>query len=119
MRSDFVSSFVWKLPVAKTLRLSSRWTQGWSLSGVVRLSTGSPVTLFNNTDTSLLGTIPNGINNNGIDTPNFTPGNLALNTNPRNGNPAFNTALFSLPSLGRLGTAAPPRLIQLAAKLYF
>jgi hypothetical protein len=63
------------------------------------------VTLFNNNDTSLLGTIPNAINNNGVDTPNYTPGNLDLHLNPRSGDPAFNTALFSLPALGQVGTA--------------
>jgi hypothetical protein len=62
--------------------------------------------LFNNDDTSLLGTIPNGINNNGVDTPNYTPGSLERNRNPRNGEPAFNAALFSFPALGRIGTAA-------------
>ena len=41
-----------------------------------------------------------------MDTPNCPPGPLELNTNPRNGRPAFNTALFSLPDLGQLGTAA-------------
>ena len=54
-------------------------------------------------DTSLLGTIPNGINNNGVDTPNFASGDLEINTNPRNGKPAFNTTAFSLPSLGQIG----------------
>ena len=78
----------------------------WSLSGITRFSTGMPVTLFNNNDTSLLGTIPNGINNNGVDTPDYTPGNLAVNTDPRNGKPAFNTSLFSLPDLGHVGTAS-------------
>jgi hypothetical protein len=34
------------------------------------------VTLFNHQDTSWLGTIPNGINNNGVDTPGFAPANL-------------------------------------------
>jgi hypothetical protein len=53
-----------------------------------------------------LGTIPNGINNNGVDTPNVAPGNLEVNTNPRNARPAFNTSLFSLPALGQMGTAA-------------
>ncbi len=53
----------------------------------------------------MLGTIPNGINNNGVDTPNVAPGNLEINNNPRNGNPAFNTSLFSLPALGQIGTA--------------
>jgi hypothetical protein len=106
MRHNFVVSYRYILPAERLWRRHNRWTEGWSLSGITRFSTGLPVTLFNNNDTSLLGTIPNGINNNGVDTPNFTPGNLAVNTNPRNGKPAFNTSLFSLPALGTLGTAA-------------
>lgn len=105
MRHNFVASYDWKLPFAVILGTRNRWTTGWSLSGITRFSTGLPVTLYNNNDTSLLGTIPNGINNNGVDTPDYTQGNLAVNTNPRNGMPAFNTALFSLPELGTLGTA--------------
>jgi hypothetical protein len=31
---------------------------------------------------------------------------LEVSTNPRNGTPAINTSLFSLPALGQLGTAA-------------
>lgn len=106
LRHNFVVSYDWKIPVASLLRHQTRWTAGWSLSGITRFSTGMPVTLYNNNDTSLLGTIPNGINNDGVDTPDYTPGDLRINTNPRNGNPAFNTALFSLPDLGRIGTAA-------------
>ena len=71
-----------------------------------RATASLPATLFNNNDTLLLGAIPNGINNSGVDTPDFSSGNLMLNTNPRNGKPAFNTALFSLPSLGSVGTAS-------------
>jgi hypothetical protein len=106
MRHNFVASYNWKLPVPKLLHRPYQWAEGWSLSGITRFSTGFPVTLFNNNDTSLLGTIPNGINNNGVDTPNYMPGDLDVNTNPRNGKPAFNTALFSLPDLGYVGTAA-------------
>jgi len=106
MRQDFVLSYKYTLPTARLLGRRSRWTEGWSLSGITRFSTGLPVTLFNNNDTSLLGTVPNGINNNGLDTPNFTPGNLLVNTDPRNGRDAFNTSLFSLPALGQIGTAA-------------
>ncbi len=105
MRHNFVASYDWKLPFAKLVHHHHNFAQGWSLSGVTRFSTGFPVTLFNNNDTSLLGTIPNGINDNGVDTPDFTPGSLAINANPRNGKPAFNTALFSLPALGQVGTA--------------
>ena len=106
MRHNFVGSFKYDLPLIQLFRCNNRWTQGWDISGVMRFSTGLPVTLYNNNDTSLLGTIPNGINNNGVDTPNFTPGNLKINTSPRNGKPAFNTALFSLPALGQIGTAS-------------
>jgi hypothetical protein len=106
MRHNFVASYDWKLPFAKLLPRRGAWTGGWSLSGIARFSTGLPVTLYNNNDTSLLGTIPNGINNNGVDTPDYTPGVLALNSDPRNGRPAFNTALFRLPDVGREGTAA-------------
>ena len=107
MRQNFVLSYKYQLPVGHLIHGHQRLSQGWSLTGVTRFSTGFPVTLINNNDTSLLGTIPNGINNNGVDTPDVAHGNLEVNTNPRNGNPAFNRALFSLPALGQFGTAAP------------
>ena len=106
MRHNLVASYDWKLPFATLLHRRNSWIDGWSLSGIARFSTGLPVTLYNNNDTSLLGTIPNGINNNGVDTPNYVPGALNLNTNPRNGKPEFNTALFSPPEFGQIGTAA-------------
>jgi hypothetical protein len=106
MRHNFVGSFKYSLPLIQLFRRSNRWTEGWDISGVMRFATGLPVTLYNNNDTSLLGTIPNGINNNGVDTPDFTPGNLQIHTDPRGGKPAFNTALFSLPALGQLGSAS-------------
>jgi hypothetical protein len=105
MRHNFVLSYNWRVPISKAVHRENRWTEGWALSGVSRFATGFPVTLYNNNDTSLLGTIPNGINNNGVDTPNVAPGNLEINDNPRNGKRAFTTALFSLPSLGEMGNA--------------
>jgi len=106
MRHNFVASYKYELPIDHLLHRRNRLTEGWSLTGITRFSTGFPVTLYNNNDTSLLETIPNGINNNGVDTPNVTPGNMEINTDPRNGRPAFNTSLFSLPALGQMGTAA-------------
>ena len=103
LRHNFVASYLYKLPVQSLFRHDNRWTEGWSLSGITRFASGLPVTLFNNTDSSLLGTIPNGINNNGVDTLQVAPGNLDINTNPRNGLPAFNTSLFSVPALGQMG----------------
>lgn len=106
MRHNFVASYKAVLPFSRVLAHRNRWTEGWSVSGIARLGTGMPVTLFNNNDTSLLGTIPNGINNDGVDTPNYIPGALNVNSNPRNGRAAFNTELFSLPELGQIGTAS-------------
>lgn len=54
---------------------------------------------------SLLGTLGKGVNNNLLDTPEFTPGPLEINTNPRNGRPEFDTALFKTETLGQLGNA--------------
>jgi hypothetical protein len=106
MRHNFVASYRYDLPVAHLLGRRNQVTDGWSLSGTTRFSTGLPVTLINNLDTSLLGTSPNGVNNNGVDTPNVAPGPLEINTNPRDGKPEFNTSLFSVPGLGQVGDAS-------------
>jgi hypothetical protein len=108
LRHNFVASYRYALPMQSLLHAQNRWTTGWSLSGITRFATGMPVTLFNNTDSSLLGSMPNGINNNGVDTPYYIPGKLELNNNPRNGRHAFNTSLFPsdvTPYLGQLGNA--------------
>ncbi len=52
--------------------LINRWTQGWSISGITRYSTGFPVTLYNSSDTSLIGTEGNGINNLAVDELDYT-----------------------------------------------
>jgi len=105
MRHNFVVSYSYELPLEHWFSRNNLLTTGWSLSGTTRLSSGFPVTLYNPTDSSLLGTFGNGVNNNLIDTPNYTPGcDLKLNRDPKNG-PAFNTACFSLPELGQLGNA--------------
>ena len=45
------------------------------------------------------------MNNYGVDEPQYTPGALELNHDPRNGQPYFNTALFRLQPLGEPGNA--------------
>jgi hypothetical protein len=106
MTHNFVVSYQYQLPVTKLLP-SNRWTRGWSLSGITRFSTGFPVTLYSLGDNSLLGAEPNGINNFGIDLPDYSPGPLNLSNNPRkNGQLFFNTALFSMNALGTPGDAS-------------
>ena len=106
VRQNLVVSYNLNLPVANLLRKQNNWTRNWLLAGITRFSTGMPVTLYNNDDTSLIGSMPNGINNNGVDTPDYTPGDLQVNHNPRNGRAAFNTSLITIPNtLGTIGTA--------------
>jgi hypothetical protein len=56
-------------------------------------------------DTALIGSLNNGVNGIGFSNLDVAPGPLAINTNARNGQPEFNTALFSLPAVGSPGTA--------------
>ncbi len=104
-RQSFEASYTWALPFVAVLHKSNRLTDDWSLSGTSRFATGFPVTLFDNSDNSLLGTLGNGVNNYLLDTPQYLPGPLQVNTNGRNGKPAFNTALFPEENPGQLGNA--------------
>ncbi len=105
IRQNFVVSYNYQIPFEHLTGTTSRWAKGWAVSGITRFATGFPVTLYNYSDNSLLGTEPNGVNNFGVDEPQFAGGNLALNSNPRNGRLYFNTAVFSLPPLGQPGDA--------------
>jgi hypothetical protein len=101
---NFVISYSYELPFDHLLGVSN-WTKGWTISGITHFSSGFPVTLLNYGDNSLLGAEPNGINNYGVDEPQYTPGPLQLNPNPRNGMPYFNPSLFSPQPLGTPGNA--------------
>jgi hypothetical protein len=105
VKHNFVVSYGYQLPFEKLLRASNRWTEGWELSGITHFSTGLPVTLVNFGDNSLLGSEPNGVNNFGVDEPDYTGAPLDLNSNPRNGQPYFNTGAFPENALGTPGTA--------------
>ncbi len=105
MRHNFVATYTYDLPFERLFGRANRLTQGWSISGTTRFATGFPVTLYDDSDNSLLGTLGNGVNNNLLDTPQFTPGPLEINTNPRNGKSEFNTSLFHPEALGQLGNA--------------
>ena len=106
VRHNFVMSYEYQLPFDRLLRASNLLTSGWKLSGITRFSTGFPVTLINNGDNSLLGTNPNGVNNRGIDLPDYSGAPLHLNHNPRNDDQTyFNSRTFSMNTLGTPGDA--------------
>jgi hypothetical protein len=105
VKHNFVVSYAYELPLEHLFGASNRWSKGWTVSGITHFSSGFPVTLLNYGDNSLLGAEPNGINNYGVDEPQYTPGPLNLDSNPRNGHSYFNPALFSLQALGTPGNA--------------
>lgn len=100
MTHDFVVSYAYLLPFDHLAggRLP-RLTSGWRLVGITRFATGFPVTLTESDDRSLIGDFSFGVN-----TPNFSGGNLHF-ADPRSGKPYFNTSLFSPDRLGYFGTA--------------
>ena len=106
IRNDFVTSFRYDLPFAKLWHRTNRLTQGWTISGITRISSGLPITLVNPNDSSLVGSYNNGVNGVGYAGLDLAPGSLHLNPNPGNGQPYFNTSLFSVPPLGSPGTAS-------------
>ena len=106
LKHDFVASYNVELPLE---RISSHFrsvTSGWSLAGITRISSGFPVTLHEDGDNSLMGSIPNGVNNHSLDLPDYNGLPLSINSNPRNGQPFFNIAAFNQAALGTDGTVS-------------
>lgn len=103
VRHNFVISYDYRLPL-DLLQGPGRLLKGWRLSGITRFSTGEPVTMVETDDNSLLGTSSAGAIGLPVDTPNFAPGSLNI-TDPRSGQPYFNTSLFFPEALGTLGTS--------------
>jgi hypothetical protein len=105
VKHNFVVSYTYRIPFAELFRAANRLTEGWEMSGITHFSSGLPVTLLNYGDNSLIGSEPNGINNFGVDEPDYDGGPLEINKNPRNGNAYFNTSAFSQNALGTPGNA--------------
>jgi hypothetical protein len=103
---NFVASYTYTLPFEHFFGHVKYLTDGWQISGITRISSGFPVTLETNTDNSLMGSIPNGVNNHSLDLPDYNGEPLDLNGNPRNGRPYFNIAAFSPNALGTPGNAS-------------
>jgi hypothetical protein len=105
IKHNFVVSYNYEFPLAKLSGKANRLTEGWSLSGITRFASGLPVTFASFGDNALVYVQNNGVNSVSIDLPNYTPGNLEINHNPRNGKPYFNTSLFTPNALGTQGNA--------------
>jgi hypothetical protein len=106
MTHNFVATSRYSLPLDRFFGRAKGLADGWAVSSIVRATSGLPVTLHSDGDNSLLGSIPNGVNNHSIDLPDYNGAPLHLNGNPRNGLPYFDTSAFSLNELGTPGTAS-------------
>jgi hypothetical protein len=106
IKQNAVFSYNYEFPFEKLFHTRSRLVQGWAVSGITRFATGLPVTFASFGDNALINVQNNGINGISIDLPDVVPGNLQINHNPRNGQPYFNTSLFSPNALGTPGNAS-------------
>ena len=106
LKHSLVFTYSYQLPLERLTSRARFFTQGWSLSGITRVSSGFPVTISEEGDNSLMGSQPNGVNNHSLDLPDFTPGSLNLNSRPRGDQFYFNTSLFSANALGTPGNAS-------------
>jgi hypothetical protein len=96
---NFVASYSARLPFERLFHADQGWAKkvagGWEVSGITAYATGIPVTIMASpnfgADQSLIGTVGFSWN---VDQPNVLPGKILNNTNPRSGQPYFNTALF-------------------------
>ena len=101
-----VASYDYRLPLDRFSSHAKALMRGWVISGITRASTGFPVTLKSNGDNSLMGSIPNGVNNYSLDLPDYNGAPLELKGNPHNGVPYFNVAAFRVNALGTPGDAS-------------
>ena len=106
LRHNLVASYDFNLSLDRLSRRGKKILEGWHISGITRASTGFPVTLHSDGDNSLMGSVPNGVNNFSLDLPDYNGGPLNLNGNPRNGLPYFNTSAFTQNALGTPGSAS-------------
>jgi len=102
VKQHFVFSYNWLLPFDRLAsgRVARMLIGGWSWSGVSVFATGLPVGLAENDDNSLIGAVAAP-----VDVPNFSGGSVKGDTNPRHGNPYFNTSPFSLEQVGQFGNS--------------
>jgi hypothetical protein len=108
VKHNFVGSYSVPLSFDKLFHANSGWSNkiagGWQVSGISTFATGLPIRISEGKDVSLAGSI-------GTDIPNFAPGTILNNTDPRkvdaSGNriPYFNTGLFSKESMGQIGNS--------------
>jgi hypothetical protein len=106
LKHNLVASYEYQLPFEKLFHRTSLLTKGWSISGITRVSSGFPVTISADGDNSLMGSIPNGVNNHSIDLPDFSGGSLSANRDFKKSLIYFDTSRFTPNALGTPGDSS-------------
>ena len=99
---NFVASYLYAIPFDRAFsRAPRRLVRGWSLNGITRFATGTPISLSESGDRSLTG-------GSGVDRPNYV-GGLVITSDVRDtpSHTYFSKAAFTQEALGGQGTAAP------------
>lgn len=102
--NNFVISYTVNFPF-KAAGNMDKVVSGWALSGITNFSNGLPPFIYEDDDSSLLGTDDSGPIPLGIDVPDYSGGQIHRE-NPRSLNHSyFNSAQFSAEPIGQLGTS--------------
>ena len=102
---NFAFSYTYELPFDKLFGKSNMATRGWKVSGITQFTTGLPVQISAPDDRSLRGSTSISPVGGSTDEPNYTPGEIYADRNPRHRRPYFNTSLFSHEPVGAQGTS--------------
>jgi hypothetical protein len=68
LKHSIVTTYEYQLPFDRILKANAL-TRLWTISGITRMSTGFPVTIGNEGDNALLGSLTNGVNNKALTGP--------------------------------------------------
>ena len=112
-KHNWVMNFVWKMPFGRGLDggWQKRLATGWQLAGIATMRSGSPVTLFVQSNISRSKWSPSIAPGQGFDRPNIAPGFTAESAIRGLASGWFDPAAFQLPFPGTLGNLGRNALI--------
>ena len=111
IKHNFSASYTYRLPFDYLFRKNNQLTRGWIISGISEFTSGSPVTMWETDDNSLLGSDDNSGYSGTVDRPSVVPGKIYADRNLRHaGSPTypgyFNINLFSEEPEGQIGNSS-------------